>query len=218
VPPDAEIGGGEEAPSLFIPEIRDYQKINAELVALLDRGHSRVRLESADGQRLLASGLRGHWTATVEIVGRTGPEVAADLDAPNLTVILLGSTADGAGRGLAAGRILIQGDAGDACGYAQSGGLLVILGSAGHRAGLRQSGGTLAVLGNVGRLAGEGQSGGRVFLPSDRFGPHESRGQVGGRLIAGSAAGLIDPDDLAAWLAVRDLAGLAIASPSSPSS
>jgi methylamine---glutamate N-methyltransferase subunit B len=94
---DPEAGGGQEPPTLPIPEIRDYQKINAELVALLDEGHRLVRLEGAEGQRLLASGLAGSWDAVIEIVGRTGPEVAANLDAPGLMIVARGSMADGAG-------------------------------------------------------------------------------------------------------------------------
>ncbi len=176
-------------PTLPIPEIRDYQKINAELVALLDRGHPLIRLDGAEGQRLLASGLSGPWNAVVEIIGRTGPEVAANLDAPGLTVIARGPTADGAGRGLKAGRVLIPGDAGDAAGYAQSGGILVIAGSTGHRAGLAQSGGILAILGSTGRLACDRQSGGRLFLPNGSIGPHAGRGRRGGRLIEGFGPG-----------------------------
>ncbi len=91
--PVSDEGGGLAPPSLSIPEIRDYQKINAELVALLDQGHRLVRLEGAEGQRLLASGLSGSWQAVVEIVGQTGPEVAADLDAPDLVIVARGPTA-----------------------------------------------------------------------------------------------------------------------------
>jgi methylamine---glutamate N-methyltransferase subunit B len=209
VRPDTLDPGGDrptEPPSLLIPEIRDYQKINAELVALLDRGHPLIRLEGAEGQRLLASSLSGPWDAFVEVVGRTGPELAAGLDAPGLTVIARGSTADGAGRGLKAGRIIILGDAGDASGYAQSGGLLVITGSTGHRAGLAQSGGILAILGSTGRLACDRQAGGRLFLPVGDFGPHAGRGRQGGRLIDRFESDRLDPEDLAAW---REVLGLA---------
>jgi methylamine---glutamate N-methyltransferase subunit B len=200
--PGPETVGGQEPPSVSIPEIRDYQKINAELVALLDQGHRLVRLEGAEGQRLLAAGLIGSWNAVVEIAGWTGPEVAANLDAPGLTIVAGGSTADGAGRGLRAGRVLIIGDAGDAVGYAQSGGILVVRGSAGHRAGLAQSGGTLAILGDIGRLAGDRQSGGRLFSPRGQLGPHAGRGRRGGRLIQGPHSVGFDPDDSRAWLEV----------------
>jgi methylamine---glutamate N-methyltransferase subunit B len=207
---DRDAGGGPSPespiPSLAIPEIRDYHKVNAELVALLDRGHPSIRLEGAEGQRLLASGLRGDWKAVIEIIGRTGPELAADLDAPNLTVIARGPSADGAGRGLKAGRVLILGDVGDVAGYAQSGGLLVIVGPAGHRAGLAQSGGTLAILGPVGRLAGDRQSGGRFFIPGGVLGPHAGRGRRGGVFfdrIGPESPGVADAN---AWRAVLDLA------------
>ena len=206
MPLDADKGGAQAPPALSIPEIRDYQKINAELVAILDGGHPLVRLDGAEGQRLLASGLRGPWTAVIEIVGRTGPEVAADLEAPGLTILARGPTADGAGRGLKAGRILILGDAGDSTGYAQSGGLLVVAGSSGHRAGLRQSGGVLAIFGATGRLAADRQAGGWLFAARGRLGPHPGRGRVGGRLIEVPDPDGLDADGAAAWRGVADLA------------
>ncbi len=175
--PDAAV------PVIFVPEVRDYVRINAELVALLDEGHPRIRLESAEGQRLLASGLVGPWDAVVEVGGRTGPELAANLDAPRLRIIARGGTLDGPGRGLRAGLIVILGDAGDGVGYAQSGGLLVVTGNAAHRAGLAQSGGTLAVLGSTGRLAGDRQSGGFFFLGPGGLGPHPGRAWRGGRRV-----------------------------------
>ena len=214
--PDPETGGGQDPPSLPIPEIRDYQKINAELVALLDEGHRLVRLEGAEGQRLLASGLSGPWNAVVEIVGRTGPEVAANLDAPGLVIVARGSTADGAGRGLRAGRVVILGDAGDAIGYAQSGGILVVQGAAGHRVGLAQSGGTLAILGSTGRLACDRQAGGRCFLVRGQVGPHAGRGRRGGRLIELPDPIGFDPDDVLAWQEVVELVGPWIAPSSLP--
>jgi glutamate synthase domain-containing protein 3 len=198
VPPDVEAGGGQAPPSLPIPEIRDYQKINAELVALLDQGHRFVRLEGAEGQRLLASGLSGAWDAVVEILGRTGPELASNLDAPGLVIVARGPTADGAGRGLRSGRVIVLGDAGDAAGYAQSGGLLLVSGSTGHRTGLALSGGTLAILGKAGRLAGDRQSGGRLFVRRGQLGPHPGRGRRGGRLIELPDPGL-DAEDSLAW-------------------
>jgi glutamate synthase domain-containing protein 3 len=177
------------APSLTIPEIRDYQRINAELVRLLDLGHRHVRLLGAEGQRLLLAGLRGAWDAVIELEGTAGPELAADLDAPGLLVVCHGPAADGAGRGLRAGRLLILGDAGDAVGYAQVGGVVVVRGAAGHRAGLQMGGGTLVILGPAGRLGGERQTGGRLFGYADRLGPHAGRGRLGGRLV------LLDPED-----------------------
>jgi len=203
VPPAADPAGdglpAPPSPVLNIPEIRDYQRINAELRALLDAGHRRVRLEGAEGQRLLVSGLAGPWEALIEVEGRTGPEFAADLAAPGLRVVARGPPADGAGRGLRAGRVLILGGAGDAPGAGQSGGLLVIAGPAGHRAGLGQSGGTLALLGTVGRLAADRQSGGRVFARRGQLGPHPGRGRRGGTLIELPADGTLGPEDARAW-------------------
>lgn len=167
-------------PTILVPEVRDYVRINAEIVALLDRGHSHIRLDGADGQRLLAAGLAGPWDATIEIRGRTGPEVAANLNAPGLRIIARGATRDGAGRGLRAGLILVDGDVGDGLGYAQGGGTLVVTGDAGHRASLCQAGGISAILGMAGRLAGDRQTGGWLFLGAGGSGPHPGRAQRGG--------------------------------------
>jgi glutamate synthase domain-containing protein 3 len=174
---------GRPIPTVSIPDIRDYARINAELVLRLDEGHALVRLSGAEGQRLLAARLSGPWTAVVEIDGAVGPELAAELDAPGLTVVCLGRAADGAGRGLRAGRVLILGDAGDALGYTQEGGAIIAAAGAGPRAGLGQRGGTLLVLGQVGPLAAERQSGGRTIVFGNRLGPHPERGCRGGRLI-----------------------------------
>ena len=184
-------------PVILVPEVRDYGRINAELVALLDQGHRTIRLEGAEGQRLLASGLVGLWRAVIEVEGRTGPEFAANLDAPSLRIVARGETADGAGRGLRSGTVIIDGDAGDGLGYAQSGGSLFVVGNAGHRAGLAQSGGILAVFGSTGRLAADRQSGGRFFLGPRGAGPYLGRGQQGGRRIGWLDP--LEPHDLTAW-------------------
>ena len=207
-PPPPEPGAGPPAPpaALNIPEIRDYQRINAELKALLDAGHRVVRLDGAEGQRLLVSGLAGPWQAVVEVGGRTGPEFAADLDAPGLLVLARGPTADGVGRGLKDGRVVVLGAAGDAPGAGQAGGLLVIAGPGGHRAGLGQLGGVLALLGPVGRLACDRQAGGLVFARRGQVGPHPGRGRRGGRLIELPAEGPLDPEAERAWAEVAAVA------------
>lgn len=168
---------------LSIPDIRDYEKINAEIVQRLDAGTTRIRLAGAEGQRFLVAGLIGSWNAVLEVEGRAGPELAAALDAPGLTVVCQGPAGDAAGRGLRAGRLLILGDAGDGLAYAQEGGTILATQRAGARAGLNQRGGVLAVLGPVGRLAGERQAGGLFFAYRDQLAPHAGRGGRGGRLL-----------------------------------
>jgi glutamate synthase domain-containing protein 3 len=198
VPPvasDADRQHGPTIPALSIPDIRDYERVNAELKVRLDQGHRRVRLVGVEGQRLLVAGLAGAWEAVVEVEGRAGPELAAGLNAPRMTVVCRGPAADGAGRGLQAGLLVIQGDAGPAVGYAQRGGWIVVAGDAGPRAGLNQSGGALLLLGRVGPLAGERQSGGTVYAVPDRLGPHAGRGQRGGTFV-----GLSSPGEPAAGL------------------
>ncbi len=182
--PALPVSANPAVPTLAIPEIRDYQRINAELAQLLDAGHPRVILSGAENQRLLLSGLAGAWSAIVELEGSAGPELAAGLNAPNLVVACRGPAADGAGSSLRAGTLLIEGDAGPAVGYAQRGGVIVVRGASGPRAGLNQSGGVLALMGPAGTLAGERQSGGTLFADPTRLGPHAGHGRRGGRFIA----------------------------------
>jgi hypothetical protein len=132
----------------------------------------------------------------IEVEGDTGPELAAEMAAPGLTVVARGSTADGAARALRDGRLILLGDAGDALGYGQVGGLILAASGAGHRAGLGQRGGTLVVLGPIGRLAGERQDGGRFFAFADRIGPHAGHGHRAGSFLrlAPDAGPAPDPD------------------------
>jgi glutamate synthase domain-containing protein 3 len=189
--------------TLSVPEIRDYDRINAELAQRLDEGHTHVRLAGAEGQRLLLARLTGIWNALVEVEGRVGPEFAAELNSPGLTVICRGDAADGAATGMRAGRVLILGNAGVAVGYAQVGGTIVVSGAAGPRAGLGQRGGNLALLSDVGQLVAERQSGGRIFVFTNRLGKHAERGKRGGRLIrlasSGDPLAAVDTTDATAF-------------------
>jgi len=172
---------GLTAPTpISVPELRDYHQINAEIVRLLNRGERHVRLDGVERQRLLAAGLSGPWEATVELLGDAGPELAAGLDAPGLVVVCRGASADGAGSGLKAGRLILHGPTGTAVGYDQKGGLIVALDAAGPRAGLRMSGGRLVLCGPTGPLAGDGQTGGELLLPTTGVGPHVGRDARGG--------------------------------------
>lgn len=194
--------GPDDAPlpvdaTLSVPEIRDYEQINKELTRLLAGGARRVVLAGVEGQRLLASGIRGPWSASIEVRGRAGPELAAGLDAPGVFVICRGDAADGAGSRLASGTVVVEGGVGDGLGYAQSGGTILVLGPAEHRAGLLQAGGTLVVLGGLGRLANEGQSGGTFVMGEGHAGPHLGRGRRGGRRVEIGLGGWVAPDDRA---------------------
>jgi methylamine---glutamate N-methyltransferase subunit B len=173
-PPDAIVA---------VPEIRDYDLINKELAQLLSDGARRIVLNGVDGQRLLASKLRGPWVATIEVDGHAGPELAAELDAPGLTISCRGSAADGAARSLQAGRVVIEGDAGESLGYALRGGLVLVRGATGHRAGLMQAGGIIVLAGKVGRLANERQTGGSFHAWRHLIGPYVSRGRRGGQVV-----------------------------------
>jgi glutamate synthase domain-containing protein 3 len=188
VPPGGDASGAGSEATLDVPELRDYDLINKELQRLLDAGATRVVLAGVEGQRLLAANLRGPWSATIVIEGDSGPELAAGLDARNVTVVCRGRAADAAGSGLRAGRVVIGQGSGDGLGYAQRGGTIVVRGDAGHRAGLLQAGGLLIVLGATGRLTAERQSGGFFVAHEGRLGPHEGRGRRGGSLF------LLGPD------------------------
>jgi len=184
---------------LSVPEIRDYRAINAALIRSLDQGCQSFRLTGVNGHRLLASGLAGSWTAAIEVVGDAGPELAAEMDAPGVTVVCRGSTADGGASRLKSGRVLILEAAGPAFGYALRGGLAMVVGTTGARAGLLQMGGDLILIGRAGRLVGERQSGGRL-LTHAQLGPHAGRGRLGGRFIRIDVDGgrLGDAEDRAA--------------------
>jgi methylamine---glutamate N-methyltransferase subunit B len=207
---------------IAVPEVRDYRAINSELARGLDAGCGLIRLAGVHGQRLLAAGLAGSWAAVIELDGDAGPELAAGLDAPRLTVICRGRAGDGAASRLRAGTVLVHGAVGTAYGYAQVGGLAVACGGAGARAGLGQLGGDLVLLDTVGPLPGERQSGGRVFAFADRIGPHAGRGGRAGRFIRlaadESATGIGDaPVDRAAWFArLEPLRACLALSPGSP--
>ena len=182
--------GGKPAPShtlpqamIDVPDIRDYHRINAEVVQRLDQGIQHLKLLGAENQRLLLSRVAGSWSAIVEIEGNSGPELCAGLNAPGLRVICQGSVADGVGSGLIEGKILILGHAGAGAGICQRGGSIVVAGSTGERAGLNQSGGSLVLLGRVASLAAERQSGG-TFVAAERFlRDRPGRGRRGGRLM-----------------------------------
>jgi glutamate synthase domain-containing protein 3 len=189
---------------LAVNEIRDYVRINAQVAQALDAGRTHVRLAGVDGQRLLASGLGGDWSAVVEIEGQAGPELAAELNAPGLIVVCRGSAADGAGRGLRQGHLLVLGDAGDATAYRQAGGIVVVCGATGHRAGLELAGGTLILGGPPGRLLGDRQNAGRILVLGSSVGPHFGHARRGGRLVAprllGPAFDRPSPEDGIAYL------------------
>jgi glutamate synthase domain-containing protein 3 len=183
---------------LSVPEIRDYRAVNQELVRCLDQGCPALRLTGAQGQRLLAAGLRGRWSAVLELEGDAGPELAAGLEAPGLTIVCRGSAGDGAASGLKAGSVLVLGQAGPAFGYAQGGGLALVVSAAGARAGLGQLGGDLVLLGGAGPMAGERQAGGRLCARGE-LGPHAGRGRSGGRFLSvDTPRTTLDVTDLAA--------------------
>ena len=59
-----------ETALILVPEIRDYERINLEIVARLSSGFRRILLQGVEGQRLLVSGITGDWDAIVIVQGR----------------------------------------------------------------------------------------------------------------------------------------------------
>lgn len=151
------------APALPVNEIRDYLQVNAHVAKILDTGVPYLRLTGVENQRLLLSGLSGAWRAVIGIEGRAGPELAASLQAPELLILARSGVADGAGRSLRSGSLVVLGPAADALAYRQAGGLILAVGPVGARAGLEQESGRLFLLGPAGRLVGDRQRGGRLF-------------------------------------------------------
>ena len=170
-------------PPIIVPELRDYQQINAELVRRLNLGQRHVRLEGVEGQRLLVSRIAGPWQAVIEIEGNAGPELAAELNAPGLIVVCRGSAADGAGRGLVVGPTGHPPELRHRPGLLPGGGLIVACGDVGPRAGLNQKGGGLVLLGRSGCPDGRTADGGRLFLKPALTGPNLGFGSRGGRRI-----------------------------------
>jgi formylmethanofuran dehydrogenase subunit C len=169
---------------LSVPEVRDYARINSQVLRWLDSGRTRIELAGVAKQRLLLAGLVGSWEARIDVQGDAGPELAAGMNAPNLIVTCLGSAADAAGRELAGGTLRILGNAADCVGYRQRGGSIFVAGSAGHRAGLEMSGGLIVVLGDSGRLCGHGQHGGRLIVRGTT-GPFPGFARDGGGFFPG---------------------------------
>jgi glutamate synthase domain-containing protein 3 len=198
-------GPGAPVAPIPVPELRDYHRINAEVVRRLDRGERVVRLEGPAGHRLLLSGLVGPWSAVIEVVGDAGPELAAGMDAPNVVVVCGGRSADGAGAGIRAGTLLLLGPSASAIGCRLAGGVIVAADAVGPRAGLGMSGGDLILLGSAGPMPGDRQSGGRLFLPAGASIPHVGRESVGGRRFSGDP-GAAEPDARRALESARSLA------------
>ena len=172
-----------ETARILVPEIRDYERINLEIVARLQTGFKTIVLQGVEGQRLLVSGLSGDWEGCVVVEGRAGPDLGAGLNTPRLRVDCLGDVADGVGHSLRGGSICVRGNAGTCAGYGLSGGRIIIEGNTGPRAGLNQKGGLLVVFGNAGNLVGEGRAGGIFAAFAGRIGKHPNLAATGGRFL-----------------------------------
>ena len=190
---DSRSSTNANAVALAVPEIRDYHAVNAEIVRHLDRGCRMIRLIGVRGQRLMIAGLAGSWEATIAVEGDAGPELAAGLDAPALTVVCLGHVADGGASGLRAGRMLVLGDVGTAFGYAQRGGLAVAVGGAGPR-GTEPGRGRPRPPGDRRPTGGRASVGRPALRFADRIGPHSGRGRRCGRFIDLGPAGSLEQD------------------------
>ena len=55
----ADSSADSNIPIISVPEVRDFIRINAEIVGLLNLGHAHIKLMGVDGQRLIGAGLFG---------------------------------------------------------------------------------------------------------------------------------------------------------------
>ena len=167
---------------VVVAEIRDYERINAEMVQRLDAGRQKILLKGAEGQRLLLAGLAGPWTAVVEIEGNAGPELAAAVSSPR---------ADGASRREGRRRSGPGPPRGPSDRPRRRGRRARLRSGRGdhhRRRGRRDTApgwaSAAACSSSWGASAGSpaiARRGARLFVLADRLGPYAGRGQRGGR-------------------------------------
>jgi len=131
---------------IHLPEWRDSLAVNQEIRRALLSGRTNVHLTGARGDRLLLNGLTGSFEARIRIDGDVGTELARDLNAENLFVVVNGSVGSGTGMGMKAGTLCITGTSGALLGTQMQGGDIWAMSLVGSRAGYRATGGTLRTI------------------------------------------------------------------------
>jgi|GEM_PF-7145 len=173
-------------------ECRDvhYADVNDAVRAAIGAGATTVRLRGINGQRHIATGLRGE--ARIEVDGVPGQGLAMFMDGP--TVDVSGNAQDGVGNTMNSGLVVVRGDAGDVAGYGMRGGRLFIAGDVGYRVGIHmkayESQRPVVVCGGTARdFFGEYMAGGLLVLLG--LGPRRHDAILGTHVGAGMHGGEI---------------------------
>jgi len=142
-----------------------YRALNDMIREAVSAGAEQIELLNVNGQRYIATGIRGQ--ATIHVHGVPGNDLAALADGPQ--VVVHNNAQDAVGNTLNAGRVVVHGDAGDVVGYGMRGGKVFVRGDVGYRVGIhmksspRQSP-LLVVGGTAADFLGEYQAGGRLVV------------------------------------------------------
>lgn len=142
-----------------------YRALNERIRDAVSSGAKQIELLNVNGQRYIATGIRGE--VTIHVHGVPGNDLAALADGPE--VIVHNNAQDAVGNTLNSGRVVVHGDAGDVIGYGMRGGKVFVRGDVGYRVGIhmksspRQSP-LLVVGGTTADFLGEYQAGGRLVV------------------------------------------------------
>lgn len=156
--------GSAEVVRIHLPEWRDSLAVNQEIRRALRTGRSDFLLTGARGDRLLLNGLDGPYFGRIRIRidGDVGTELARDLDAEGLVVVVNGSAGSGAGMGMKNGKLYIAGSCGALLGAGMRGGSIWAMGEVGSRAGYRALGGIIRTARGAGPMALDRSQMGRI--------------------------------------------------------
>ena len=154
--------GSADVVRIHLPEWRDSLVVNQEIRRALRAGRTDFLLTGARGDRLLLNGLDGPYFGRIRIDGDVGTELARDLDAEGLFVVVNGSAGSGAGMGMKSGTLYVTGACGALLGAGMRGGAIWALGEVGSRAGYRSLGGIIRTVRETGPLALDRSIAGRI--------------------------------------------------------
>ncbi|MBI1325208.1 hypothetical protein GC170_18745 [bacterium] len=162
--------GSTDVVRIHLPEWRDSLAVNQEIRRALRSGRTDFLLTGARGDRLLLNGLDGPYIGRIRIDGDVGTELARDLDAEGLFVLVNGSAGSGAGMSMKSGTLLITGSCGALLGTGMRGGAIWALGTVGSRAGHRSIGGVIRTAHDFGPMARDRSIAGRIepIRPDDQ--------------------------------------------------
>ncbi len=156
--------GSADVVRIHLPEWRDSLAVNQEIRRALRAGSTDFLLTGARGDRLLLNGLDGPYSGRIRIDGDVGTELARDLDADGLIVVVNGSAGSGAGMGMKSGSLYVTGSCGALLGAGMRGGSIFALGEVGSRAGYRAFGGVIRTARETGPMSLDRSIAGRIEL------------------------------------------------------